>query len=150
MYWNILTMNVLINVKSSNNISNWQMEFNSAFKELILTKKVTFLLVLYTNTYKGNRGIAPPTLNVDTRSRWVVSFTHLPFYLRVLSPEPSVYMGCEAGWLQRRYRCFGEEKNICNLTGNQTPYCPDRSLVTIQENKTAEFTFIKHFVCKIC
>jgi hypothetical protein len=34
IYWNILTMHVLINVKSSNNISKWQMGFNLAFKGL--------------------------------------------------------------------------------------------------------------------
>jgi hypothetical protein len=34
IYWNILTMHVLINVKSPNNISKWQMGFNSAFKGL--------------------------------------------------------------------------------------------------------------------
>jgi hypothetical protein len=35
IYWNILTMHVLINVKSPNNISKWQMGFNSAFKGLM-------------------------------------------------------------------------------------------------------------------
>jgi hypothetical protein len=35
IYWNILTMRVPINVKSPNNISKWQMGFNSAFKGLI-------------------------------------------------------------------------------------------------------------------
>jgi hypothetical protein len=34
IYWNILTMHVLINVKSSINISKWQIGFNSAFKGL--------------------------------------------------------------------------------------------------------------------
>jgi hypothetical protein len=34
VYWNILTMHVPINVKSSHNISQWQMGFNSAFKGL--------------------------------------------------------------------------------------------------------------------
>jgi hypothetical protein len=34
VYWNILTMHGPINVKSSNNISKWQMGFNSAFKGL--------------------------------------------------------------------------------------------------------------------
>ena len=34
IYWNILTMHVPINVKSPNNISEWQMGFNSAFKGL--------------------------------------------------------------------------------------------------------------------
>jgi hypothetical protein len=34
VYWNILTMHVPINVKSPNNISKWQMGFNSAFKGL--------------------------------------------------------------------------------------------------------------------
>jgi hypothetical protein len=32
IYWNILTMHGPINVKSPNNISKWQMGFNSAFK----------------------------------------------------------------------------------------------------------------------
>jgi hypothetical protein len=31
-------MHVPINVKSPNNINKWQMGFNSAFKELIVTK----------------------------------------------------------------------------------------------------------------
>jgi hypothetical protein len=35
VYRNILTMHGTINVKSPNNISKWQMEFNSAFKGLI-------------------------------------------------------------------------------------------------------------------
>jgi len=35
IYWNILTMHGPINVKSLNNISEWQMGFNSAFKGLI-------------------------------------------------------------------------------------------------------------------
>jgi len=35
IYWNILTMHVPINVKSPNNISEWQMGFNSVFKGLI-------------------------------------------------------------------------------------------------------------------
>jgi hypothetical protein len=35
VYWNILTMHGPINVKSPNNISKWQMGFNSAFKGLM-------------------------------------------------------------------------------------------------------------------
>jgi len=34
IYWNILKMHGPINVKSPNNTSKWQMEFNSAFKGL--------------------------------------------------------------------------------------------------------------------
>jgi hypothetical protein len=34
VYWNILTMHGPINVKSPNNTSKWQMEFNSAFQGL--------------------------------------------------------------------------------------------------------------------
>jgi hypothetical protein len=34
IYWNILKMHGPINVKSPNNISKWQMGFNSAFKGL--------------------------------------------------------------------------------------------------------------------
>jgi hypothetical protein len=35
IYWNILTMHGPINVKSPNNISKWQMGFNSVFKGLM-------------------------------------------------------------------------------------------------------------------
>jgi hypothetical protein len=35
IYWNILKMHGPINVKSPNNISKWQMGFNSAFKGLM-------------------------------------------------------------------------------------------------------------------
>jgi hypothetical protein len=35
IYWNILKMHGPINVKSPNNISEWQMGFNSAFKGLM-------------------------------------------------------------------------------------------------------------------
>jgi hypothetical protein len=34
IYWNILKMHGLINLKSPNNTSKWQMGFNSAFKDL--------------------------------------------------------------------------------------------------------------------
>jgi hypothetical protein len=34
IYWNTLMMHGPINVKSLNNTSKWQMEFNSAFKGL--------------------------------------------------------------------------------------------------------------------
>jgi hypothetical protein len=34
IYWNIFTMHGPMNVKFPNNISKWQMEFNSAFKGL--------------------------------------------------------------------------------------------------------------------
>jgi hypothetical protein len=36
IYWNILTMHAPMNVKFPNNTSKWQMEFNSAFKGLII------------------------------------------------------------------------------------------------------------------
>jgi hypothetical protein len=35
IYWNIPTMHGPMNVKSPNNTSKWQMEFNSAFKGLM-------------------------------------------------------------------------------------------------------------------
>jgi NAD-dependent SIR2 family protein deacetylase len=34
IYWNIFMMHGSMNVKFPNNTSKWQMEFNSAFKEL--------------------------------------------------------------------------------------------------------------------
>ena len=47
MYWNILTMHGPINVKSPNNISEWQMGFNSAFKGLKLQRIVNVAIVAY-------------------------------------------------------------------------------------------------------
>jgi len=41
IYWNIRTMHGPINVKSPNNISEWQMGFNSAFKGLNLITVVS-------------------------------------------------------------------------------------------------------------
>jgi hypothetical protein len=35
IYWNIFTMHASMNVKSPNNTSKWQTEFNSAFKGLM-------------------------------------------------------------------------------------------------------------------
>jgi hypothetical protein len=65
IYWNILTMHGPINVKSRNNISKWQVGFNSAFKGLIkslktyfgvfclvLTWTKMFYIKLYTSNYK--------------------------------------------------------------------------------------------------
>jgi hypothetical protein len=54
IYWNILTMHVLINVKSPNNICKWQMGFNSAFKGLNTHDAVTICV--------GYGGIASPSL----------------------------------------------------------------------------------------
>jgi hypothetical protein len=48
IYWNILTMHGPINVKSPNNISKWQMGFNSAFKGLIDTNVRFYITLLET------------------------------------------------------------------------------------------------------
>jgi hypothetical protein len=50
-YWNILIMQVPINVKSPNNISKWQMGFNSEFKVLIIRKS-------FDNAYSGTPHLA--------------------------------------------------------------------------------------------
>jgi hypothetical protein len=47
VYWNILTMHGPINVKSPNNISKWQMGFNSAFKGLKCLTTLTQTSVLF-------------------------------------------------------------------------------------------------------
>jgi hypothetical protein len=47
IYWNILTMHVPINVKSPNNISKWQMGFNSAFKGL-----TPILIIKFSDRFK--------------------------------------------------------------------------------------------------
>jgi hypothetical protein len=49
IYWNILTMHEPINVKSPNNISKWQMGFNSAFKGLKYTTSLSTNLKLSTD-----------------------------------------------------------------------------------------------------
>jgi hypothetical protein len=36
IYWNVFTMHGSTNVKFPNNTSKWQMEFNSAFKGLMV------------------------------------------------------------------------------------------------------------------
>jgi len=38
-------------------------------------------------TYSESGGIAPPILDLDTRWRWVVSFTPRPFYSQGKSPR---------------------------------------------------------------
>jgi hypothetical protein len=48
----ILTMQLLINVKYPNNISNWHMEFNSSFKGLKF--KIPYSVVLWSSFY-GDR-----------------------------------------------------------------------------------------------
>jgi hypothetical protein len=50
VYWNILTMHGPINVKSPNNISKWQMGFNSAFKGLMFTSMVYVTIVYLLKT----------------------------------------------------------------------------------------------------
>jgi len=40
-----------------------------------------------TKTYWGSGGISSSILNLDTRWRWVVSFTLRPLYPRVKSPS---------------------------------------------------------------
>jgi hypothetical protein len=84
IYWNILTMHVLINVKSPNNISKWQMGFNSAFKGLNATtityKLRTFryycsvteskvVAVNFMSAWEGRRGRAPLIHNISCRWR---------------------------------------------------------------------------------
>jgi hypothetical protein len=50
-------MHLLIKVKSPNNISKWQMGFNSAFKELILFKKILkFVTTIVINMLSGQNG----------------------------------------------------------------------------------------------
>jgi hypothetical protein len=48
IYWNILTIHVPIKVKSPNNISEWQMEFISAFKGLIKLRDIFTCTGIYT------------------------------------------------------------------------------------------------------
>jgi hypothetical protein len=104
---------------------------------LNFTKKAHSYLYMPRIHTRNIDDIAQLMLNIDTRSRWVVSFRPCPLYLHVVNPEPSVYMGSETGWLQSRYRCFVKEKNISNLTGNRTPDSPGRGLFTIPRMTTS-------------
>jgi hypothetical protein len=47
IYWNILTMHGPMNVKFPNNTSKWEMEFNSAFKGLMLQQSLTYITQNY-------------------------------------------------------------------------------------------------------
>jgi hypothetical protein len=54
MLLDILTMHLHINVKSTNNISKWQVGFNSAFKGLMFTaQNFTQLRYIYIYIYIG-------------------------------------------------------------------------------------------------
>jgi hypothetical protein len=79
-----------------------------------------------TNLYKGSRGIAPLILNLGAGGGWSASCPAIS-----ACNEASVSMGYEAGWLQSRCGCFGEEKNIHNFIGNRTRDYPGHRLVTI-------------------
>jgi hypothetical protein len=57
IYWNILTMHGPINVKSPNNISKWQMGFDSAFKGLKTYILIFFSLSLWRRMVEDDRFI---------------------------------------------------------------------------------------------
>jgi hypothetical protein len=52
----ILTMHLPINVKSHNNISKWQMGFNSAFKGLIVSLLPVHVCPIQTHGKTPHRG----------------------------------------------------------------------------------------------
>ena len=66
-------MHVPINVKSPNNISEWQMEFNSAFKGLML-------FVLFHNYYILLILIC---MDVSLKNVCTVSFTYTAYHFRI-------------------------------------------------------------------
>jgi hypothetical protein len=61
-------MHVPINVKSPNNISEWQMGFNSAFKGLNYTDKITLLFALYFLLYSLIGKQFPKSVSFLTRT----------------------------------------------------------------------------------
>ena len=46
-------------------------------------------------TYRGSRGVAPPTLNLGSRWKWVASFKFRPLYSRATTAVP---IEQDAGW----------------------------------------------------
>jgi hypothetical protein len=71
VYWNILTMHGPINVKSPNNISKWQMGFNSAFKGL---KQTHFHLI---STLRMSGTITPLPLLLLWHGQGQIWFLHV-------------------------------------------------------------------------
>jgi len=67
----------------------------------------------------GSGGIAPRILDLGTRWRWVVGFTHLPPYSRERAPGTH-WIGGSRGTQSRSGR-RGEEKNSQPLLGLEPP-----------------------------
>jgi hypothetical protein len=74
-------------------------------------------------TFWGSGGIAPRILDLGTRWRWVVSFTHRPLYLQ--GKIPWYPLDRRLGGPQSRSGRGGEEKNSQPPPGIE-PYNPDR------------------------
>jgi hypothetical protein len=70
-------------------------------------------------TYWGSEDIAPRILNLDTRWRWVVSFTPRPFYPQGKSLWYPMHR--RLGGTQSRSGRGGEEKNSQLLPGLEPP-----------------------------
>jgi hypothetical protein len=97
--------------------------------------KVKFSLCLANyhtmKTYWGSEGIAPSILNLNTRWRWVVSFTPRPLYLRGKSTRYPLVR--RLGGSQSRSGRGGEEEKSNNCPCRElNPNRPTRSLVSIQ------------------
>ena len=86
--------------------------------------KDTVVLIHSTKTYKGSRGIAPPTLNLGTGWRSVVKFMPLP-----LCPRCPLPIENETGWTQGPGWKIWMRKNLVPA-GNRTQDRPARSPVT--------------------
>jgi hypothetical protein len=61
-------------------------------------------------------------LDLDTRWRWVVSFTHLPLYSRGKSPRYP--LARRLGWCQSRSGRCGEGKNLAMMYGSAHCHMP--------------------------
>ena len=82
IYWNILTVHLPINVKSPNNISEWQMGFNSAFKGLILIILILIILSMEGSSCSGTAG-AVESVGVNGSDRVWSAGHHRKSYYRV-------------------------------------------------------------------
>jgi hypothetical protein len=72
-------------------------------------------------TYWGSEGIAPRILDLDTRRRWVVSFTPWPLYLQ--GRRPHCLLDRRLGGPQSQSE-RGEEENISSLYRESNPWIP--------------------------
>jgi hypothetical protein len=85
----------------------------------LLDLKLSQLLIkYYVRKMHGEWRYSSSIHHFGTRWRWVVSFTSLPLYFR--AEEPTVPIGCEAGWASEPVWTLWSRGKSLGLIGNRT------------------------------